>query len=260
MRVRLIFENIEKGATVPFHHQYYLYRLFRGLITKCGDETLVNFKKYTFSGLKGQTKISKSGLHFFSNKITLVFACDDKLFVDSIIKSIFSYEVLKVRNLSLKPLTVELEPDIDFQEEMSFICISPIVLLHPKFSDESAKQFIHPLSEEFQRLLIESIAEKMEDESLKSEISFKPDKTYTERIEAQGKKYSRIYPLYDQDVPFEVRGYTLPFTLQAPVVVQKHIFNNGLGLFNDKGFGMADITNVAPGTESTTYFDGQFSS
>jgi CRISPR-associated endoribonuclease Cas6 len=258
LRVRLIFENKEKGASVPFHHQYYLYRLFKGLVSKCGDDALRNFKNYNFSGLKGQTKVSKSGLHFYSNKITIVFSCENKEFIDSLIQTIFSFEALKVRNLVLKPLSVELEPEITFKEEMNYICISPIILLSPEFSDDSAKEFIHPQSIEFSELLAQRISDGLNGKDLGGDIEFQPDEDYVERIESHGKKYSRVYPLYDQDVPFEVRGYTLPFTLKAPVEVQKHIFNNGLGLFNNKGFGMVDLTNIEPGTETTTYFDGHF--
>jgi len=260
LRVRLIFENLERGATVPFHHQYYLYRLFKGLVSVCNDDELSSFKQYNFSGLKGQTKVGKNGLQFFSNKITIVFSCSNEDFINRVIEKIFSYDKLKVKNLTLRPLVVELEPEIEFQPEMRYICISPIVLLHPEFSNDSAKEFVHPTSAAFENLITDNILRKLngESQSERDDVIFSPDQDYVDRIESNGKKYSRIYPIYDRDVPFEVRGYTLPFTLKAPVEVHQSIYNNGLGLFNDKGFGMIDQTNVSPGTETITYFDGQF--
>lgn len=259
MRVRIIFENLDKGASVPFHHQYHLYRLFKGIINKCDDESMNDFKHYNFSGLKGQTKISKSGLHFYSNKITVVFSCSDKSFLDKVIQQIFNFDFLKVRNLSLKPSSVELESEIEFSDQMDYICISPIVILPAEFFDDAGKQFIHPTSDLFldylRQDLIDRYPEFAGDELA---IKFKPDESYVQRIETSGKKYSRIYPLYDQDIPYEVRGYTLPFTLEAPVELQKLIYNNGMGMYCNKGFGMVDLANIQPGAESATYFDGHF--
>jgi CRISPR-associated endoribonuclease Cas6 len=49
--------------------------------------------------------------------------------------------------------------------------------------------------------------------------------------------------LFDNDVKFEVRGYTFPFTLYAAREVQEFIYQNGLGYFTHKGFGMLDVSN-----------------
>ena len=256
MRVRIIFENIDRGTAVPFHHQYHLYRLFRGIIRKCNDVEIAEFKDFNFSGLKGQTKVSKNGLHFYSNKITIVFSCSNKDFLDSVIEQIFSFEILKVRNLQLRPLTVEMEPEIQFDEEMDFICISPMILLETELFDDSAKEFIHPQSSQFAQKLKETLQNRFPEYKDSMDFTFDPDAEYIDRIESKGKKYSRIYPLYDQDVPYEVRGYTFPFTLKAPVEVQRYLYNHGLGLYCEKGFGMLDLANVEPGAKTVTYFAG----
>lgn len=258
MRVRIIFENKDKGATVPFHHQYHLYRLFKGIIKKCGDAEMETFRHFNFSGLKGQTKVSKNGLHFYSNKVTLVFSCSDKDFLDKVIEQIFEFEILKVRNLQLKPLIVEEESEIDFQEEMDYVCLSPIILLPGEIFDECSKEFIHPHSNEFSNTLKQAFFNRFPELDQSVDIQFIPDKKYIDRIESQGKKYSRIYPLYDQDIPYEVRGYTFPFKLIAPIEYHQKLYHNGVGLYSDKGFGMMDIANVQPGAETLTYFDGHF--
>lgn len=255
MRVRLIFKNKDKGASVPFHHQYYLFRFFRGLVKKCGNAAYNDFKHFNFSGLKGQTTVSKTGLHFYSSKITLVFSCQDKEFIDDIIKSLFSLPEVKLNGLSIIPFSVELEPEIDFEEEMKYICLSPLILLEPEFSDESAKRFIHPTSAEFKSLLLDAINEKT-DLLEGEEIEFLPDEKYLTKLEDAGKKYSRVYPLYENDVPYEVRGYTFPFVLKAPIALHKFLFECGLGLHNDKGFGMLDLATVVPGSETIPYFNG----
>jgi len=67
------------------------------------------------------------------------------------------------------------------------------------------------------------------------------DKDYINRLQASHKKFARIYPLYDSDIKYEVRGYTFPFTLYAPQPVQQFVYENGLGHFSHKGFGMLDV-------------------
>ncbi|ADR22869.1 hypothetical protein MATR_32820 [Marivirga tractuosa] len=256
MRVRLIFKNKEKGATVPFHHQYYLFRFFKGLIKKCGKEEFNDFKHYNFSGLKGQTTVSKSGLHFYSSKITVVFSCSNKDFVDSIIEVLFSLPEIKLNGLTIIPHSVELENDIEFAEEVKYICLSPVVLLTPEFSSDSGKKFIHPSSIEFADFLKTALLEKNGLNDLGG-FEFYPDSNYLKKLEERGKKYSRVYPIFDQDVPYEVRGYTFPFTLKAAPELHQYLFENGVGLFNDKGFGMLDLAEVTPGSQTVPYFTGQ---
>jgi CRISPR-associated endoribonuclease Cas6 len=72
-----------------------------------------------------------------------------------------------------------------------------------------------------------------------------PDKAYLERIQSEHKKFARIYPLFDHDIKYEVRGYTFPFTLYAPEAVQRFIYESGLGHFAHKGFGMLDVAHSA---------------
>jgi CRISPR-associated endoribonuclease Cas6 len=256
VRVRLIFKNRDKGASVPFHHQYYLFRFFKGLIKKCGDDNYKDFSHYNFSGLKGQTTVSKTGLHFYSSKITLVFSCQNKDFIDTIIETLFSLPEVKLNGLTIIPHSVEMEPEVEFAEEMKYICISPLVLLEPEFSDDIAKRFIHPQSEEFKDLLIASISRKT-DISLGSNFDFTPDANYLKKLEDTGKKYSRVYPIFDLDIPYEVRGYTFPFTLTASSELHQFLFECGLGLFNEKGFGMLDLATVIPGSQTIPYFSGQ---
>ena len=73
-----------------------------------------------------------------------------------------------------------------------------------------------------------------------------PDAQYIKKLRQAQKKFARIYPVYDQDVKYEVRGYTFPFMLYAPKAVQEFVFTSGIGNFCQKGFGMLDIANSNP--------------
>jgi CRISPR-associated endoribonuclease Cas6 len=250
-----------KGAFVPFHHQFLLAQLIKGIIIKGGNEKYQNFVFYNFSGLKGQTKISRNGLHFFSNKVTLVLSCLEKDFIDYIIDEMFKMPNVEIGNLVLIPESVEIEKAPELTDVSKFICISPLVLIKPSFNDNESKRFVPPESDEFSDRLFESTILRMEslgtysleDMERFKKFQFDPDLKYLQKIKETQKKFARIYPVFDQDVKYEVRGYTLPFTLYAAREVQEFVFTCGLGAFAHKGFGMLDIANSDPTNRTLEY-------
>lgn len=252
MRIRIVFGLKNRGAYVPFHHQFLLAQTIKGLVLIGKNSSFLNYTQYNFSGLKGQIKISRKGLHFYSSKVTLVFSASNKDFLDYFLKVLFEQKELLIGNLQLVPESVEQEEPVTIGESVKFLCISPIVLVPASFNDDSSKRFISPESDEFSDLLYDNTIARMEEsgkytaEQLATYYKFQlvADKDYINRIQSSHKKFARIYPLYDADVKFEVRGYTFPFTLYAPQPVQQFIYENGLGYFSHKGFGMVDVANA----------------
>jgi CRISPR-associated endoribonuclease Cas6 len=240
-----------RGAYVPFHHQYLIAQFIKGVLVFGSNPDYRNFSLFNFSGLKGQTKISRKGLHFYSSKVTLVFACTDKPFLDYFMDQLFKMRDIMVGNLQLSPESYENEDAVTVGQETKFLCISPIVLLPAIFNDEGSKRFISPSTDEFSDLLYDSTISRMEasgkysPEALTSFYKFQlvADQDYLQRLQDSHKKFARIYPLYDNDVRFEVRGYTFPFKLYAATEVQQFIYENGLGHYTAKGFGMLDLAN-----------------
>lgn len=260
MRVRIIFSLKNKGASVPFHHQYMLAQLIKAIVLKGGDPAYNKYYSYNFSGLKGQTKISRSGLHFYSKFVTLVFSCPEKAFIDYFLENLFELPKVEVGSLILVPHEIESESMPEFQESMKYICISPLVLLEASLLDDSSKTFIPPETDDFSDKLYENTIRRMEDygysrDSLSTFNRFQllPDKDYLRRLKEQKKKFARIYPVYDQDVKYEVRGYTFPFTLFAIREVHKFIFDSGLGIYTHKGFGMVDVVRDDADRETKPY-------
>ena len=246
---------------MPFHHQYLLAQLVKGIVIKGGEEKYKNYNFYNFSGLKGQTKISRNGLHYYSTRVTLVFSCPDQNFVDYFLKNLFEFPQIEVGNLVLIPEGVEREEYPEIGDSMKFICISPVVLLKPTFNDVEGKRFVSPESDMFSDLLYETTMIRIEkygaysSEEISSFYKFQivPDKDYLNKIRESQKKFARIYPVYDQDVKYEVRGYTFPFTLYAAKEVQEFVFTCGLGSYSHKGFGMLDIANSDPSKRAIKY-------
>ncbi len=261
MRARIIFILKNRGSYVPFHHQYLLAQLVKGILVKGGEKKFIEETLYNFSGLKGQTKISRNGLHFYSNRVTLVLSSANKDFIDYFLKHLFGFPQIEIGTMFLIPEFVEKEEEPELEEASKYVCISPLVLVQPSFSDDRAKRFFTPESDTFSDMLYDATMLKMErsglynSEEIASFFKFQivPDKEYLAKIREQQKKFARIYPLYDQDVKYEVRGYTFPFTLYAAKEVQRFVFTNGLGLYTFKGFGMLDIAEAAPGKNTVKY-------
>ncbi len=253
MRIRIIFELNNRGACVPFHHQYLIAELIEELKIEAGSEYM-DFNTYTFSGLKGQTKVGKTGLHFFSNKVTLVLSSPNKDFIDKILSSLFKRKMILLSDLELVPEYVESEMDPILNNVVKYICISPMILTPPDIDEVLIKDFVNPFDDLFSDLLYESTMLRMEKtgwytpEEIASFFKFQvvPDKVYLSKIQQNSKKFSRIYPTHDNGRNFELRGYTLPFTLYAETKVQEFIFTCGMGEFAHKGFGMTDLANVNP--------------
>lgn len=245
---------------MPFHHQYLLAQMAKAVLLTSGVEEFINYPYFHFSGLKGQTRVSKQGLHYYSSKVTLVLASPSKEYIDHFLDCLFKQTQVSIGNLVLIPSEVEKEEQPEITDATKFVCISPIVLLRPSLFDSSGKRFIEPELDEFSDLLYDSTISRMEafgyssDELAKFfKFQIVPDEGYLNRIRNNGKKFARIYPLFDQDVKYEVRGYTFPFTLYASKEVQEFVFTCGLGVYTNKGFGMLDIANSDPISRTEKY-------
>lgn len=251
MRIRIIFKLKNRGGVVPFHHQYLLSQLIKGVVVSGSEKQFRSFDYYNFSGLKGQTKISRKGLHFFSQYVTLVFSTPDGDFLNYFLNRLFQIQQVNIGSLLLQADYVEKEEPLNFSDHTKFVCISPIVLFKSDFNDDSSKRFVNPSSEVFSDLLYENTMERLiktghSNEDIERFYKFQniPDEVYLNKLREQKKKFARIYPVYDNDVKYEVRGYTFPFTMYAEKEVLEFVFQCGLGHFTHKGFGMLDIANA----------------
>jgi CRISPR-associated endoribonuclease Cas6 len=260
VRVRIIFGLTNKGASVPFHHQFLLSNLINSLLLK-NKSQFSNFDLYNFSGLKGQTKVGKEGLHFYSNKVTLVFSSPNEEFVEYFVKLLFKNQQLEIGKLLLIPLNVEKEIPPILSNEVKYICISPLVVINPLDSSLDPKKFLSPLTDGFSDMLYDSTMYRMEKSGRYSvdeiaefyKFQIVPDKNYLTKIREEEKKFARIFPAYEDGVKYEVRGYTFPFVLYADPKVQQFVFDCGMGVFTHKGFGMLDIANADPNQRTTPY-------
>ena len=261
MRVRIIFFLKNRGAFVPFHHQFLLAQMLKAVVMVGGDKDFLSFNGFNFSGLKGQTKSSRKGLHYYSTRVTLIVSSRNIDFLNYLLLNMFKMQRLEMGSLVLEPERVEVEKLPDVNDYEKFICLSPILLSEPSLLDSSASQFIDPLEDEFSDKLYDLAMQHIENlaifdtETMTSFNQFQvvPDKDYLVKLAENNKKFSRVYPVYDQDVKFDVRGYTFPFFFYAAPDLKEVVFLDGLGAFSHKGFGMIDLANVDPNERVEPY-------
>ena len=261
MRVRVIFFLKNRGAYIPFHHQFLLAQVLKAILIKGGNQKYASSKNFNFSGLKGQTKPSRKGLHFYSSRVTLVISSQDKGFMDYLLYNLMSMPRLEIGSMLLVPEKVEVESIAGVRDLDKFICLSPLVLLEPQIMNDEAKAFVGPETDEFSDLVYDSTMQRLEDSGLFSpekmeefkNFQIVPDQAYLDKVVQEHKKFSRVYPVYDQDVKFEIRGYTFPFNLYAEQEVKEFVFMNGLGAMTHKGFGMIDMAYHDPNERVQEY-------
>lgn len=262
LRTRIIFKLRNKGGLLPFHHQHLLAAMIEDLTSGSKASGVESCEFYNFSGIKGQTKVSRNGLQYFSSRVTLVFSCMSKSFTDYFLQQLFSNRLIEVGGLILSPESVECEQAPEFSEKMKYICLSPLVCtLYSEGQAGAAKEFIMPDTDQFSDLLYESTMNRIERsglftaEEIASFFRFQivPDQYYLSKIAKESKKFARIYSLPNHQGKIEVRGYTMPFSLYADPKVQEFVFFCGLGEATTAGYGMIDLANTDPTLRSVPY-------
>ena len=226
-----------------------------------GNMEYLTFNGFNFSGLKGQTKSSRKGLHYYSNRVTLIVSSRNIDFLNYLMVNMFKMKRLEVGSLVLTPERVEVEKIPDLSDYDKFICLSPILLSAPSLTDESVTQFLDPESDEFSDKIYDITMQHVENLGLYdsaqmatfNQFQITPDKNYLIKLAENNKKFSRVYPTYDQDIKFDVRGYTFPFYFYGATELKEVIFLDGLGALSHKGFGMIDLANEDPNDRVEPY-------
>ncbi len=265
MRVRLVFQVINRGGLLPFHHQRLLSDFIKATI-RGSRQPFAGSAFYNFSGLKGQSRVTRDGLFYDSAKVTFVLSAGDSSFIDNFIQSLFTYEQIYLGTLLLRPYQV-IKEDVYFQYNTTkFVCLSPLIIISEGLPQAELKRFISPTDSAFNNLLYESTMSRMERSGFFSpeeiagfsNFSFEPELEYLQKSKELDKKYSRIYTSNRKGSETEVRGYTLPFVLRASPAVQDFIFHSGFGEETEEGFGMVDLADRSHKTKLVPYYEGSY--
>ena len=249
MRVKFSFlKSKNNDGAIPLHHQKLISHVIREMLSDLPGHNPL----YNFSTLKGTSKVQTGQIRFHSSKVSLVFSSVDDKLVEHVTQRIFSFQQINIGKLELYPKGHQVIPDPEFNQRMKYVCISPLIV-EPSVPEDAARpEALDPSSHEFSDQLYNSVIERMEDagysdEDLNSfaEFELQPDINYINKISADGKKLSRNYK---NDNNESMSGYLIPFVLHAHPKVQKFIWDAGLGLYCNNGFGMIDIVSAKSNT------------
>lgn len=255
MRIRVIFKLQNRGASLPFHHQHLVSEFVHGAFESAGVDKAQIQDSVVFSGIKGQTKVGKGGLFFFSSRVTIVLSCVTEELLKPVLHSIMEKDLISIGEMELVPESLERERQPDFDETIKYVSIAPFVPVGYFGQDKGVlKQFLDPTKDEFSDYLFDSTIGRMEDSGRYSEdeinsftkFQVQADTLYLNKLKQNGKKFSRIYSLIASNEEIEIRGYTMPITLFAHPKVHEFIFQCGLGEFTSRGYGLMDIANSNP--------------
>ena len=241
MRVKISFLRDHSSAnSIPLHHQ----KLLTDSLTPFFETLTTDKTLWNFSSLKGTSKIMNGFMRMLSSKVTLVISGRNKDYLDQVIKMIFERPYLTVGKMNLIPKNYDIIPDPDFQTKMRYLCISPLILHDPNKQNEKAQEQVDPTSHEFSDIIYNEVLDRMEKAGYTeaqlnefAEFEFMPDQDYVTKINTTGKKFARFYKCMSG---VTMMGYLLPFTLHAHPEVHKYIWEAGIGVLTDEGYGMID--------------------
>ena len=242
MRVKISFLRDHSSAnSIPLHHQ----KLLTDSLTPFFETLDTDKTLWSFSSLKGTSKIMNGFMRMLSSKVTLVVSGRNKEYLEQVLKMIFERPYLTVGKMNLIPKNYDIIPDPPFQTKMRYLCISPLILFDPNKSTDKAQEQVDPTSHEFSDILYNDVLDRMEKAGYTeaqlnefAEFEFMPDQEYVNKINTTGKKFARFYKSVSG---VTMMGYLLPFTLHAHLEVHKFVWEVGMGVLTDEGYGMIDI-------------------
>jgi CRISPR-associated endoribonuclease Cas6 len=245
MRIKISFLREHSSAnSIPLHHQKLLADSLGEMLDEIGGDR----SSFNFSSLKGTSKITNGFMRFLSSKITLVISSKGNQLAEAMVQKIFDSPHLAVGKMHLIPKTYEVIPDPSFQTKMRYLCISPLIMHNPDREPEQAQEMVDPTSQQFSDLLYNITLDRMERAGYSeaqlnefAEFEAQPDIEYINKINESGKKYARFYKSAAGNT---MLGLLLPFTLHAHPEVHKYIWEVGLGVLTEEGYGMIDMVRI----------------
>jgi len=218
---------------LPYSYNYYLassiYNLFRNSDEKIDLHINTPFKGYVFSSLFFDNfRTSQEGIHF-KGRTRFYFSSINQTLVKAFLSSLLKLGKIKIKDISLDLLSVNLMEEPDFNNTKVFNLISPLIV--KKQIIKNGKRYSYellPSDKEFYTFLINNIKKRyhhITGKSLEDEIDIK-------FIEFKPKRYKIKDSWY--------RCSLGKLVINAPSDVLRIIYHTGLGSKNSMGFGMIE--------------------
>ena len=241
MRYKITFQRQdEQNSSIDLHHQHLLAEWLRPMLDSANPALC-------YSTFKGTSKVHQGQIKFISSKITWILASSDEAMLSALIDKIMALEVAEIGTLKLTPKQSDALPYPEFIDRTKYVCISPMVPVLPEGKKTNGEHALDPQQGEFSDQLFDVVMQKMEAAGFTEEqldkyrvFGITADQEYLHRQRSAGK---RIYRNYTDKNHQEFLGYLFPFSMHAHLDVHKFIWDNGLGLLTEQGFGMIDTAD-----------------
>ena len=265
MRLKISLQS-EKEVNIPFNYQYELQSVIYKIISQAEPEfaTFLHddgfskdnkaFKFFTFSKLSFRDQEVHTTKKGFENIKRADFSFStriDKIF-ENFVLGIFAGKVLNFyfgrNHIEFHVINVEVLKEIEFNDSMKFICLSPIsVSTQIERNGELKKHFFDYMNpderEHFKLNIYKNLCHKYEvyfdktwDKEQKFNFSFDP--------EYIAKRNGNISKLMKFKNNIMVKGFEAPFTVETYPELIKIGYECGFGDNNSAGFGCVEVVHA----------------
>lgn len=257
MRLQLTFSVTGKPKSyvdLMFNYQYplsaALYSVFNSgdsefayfLHNQGYSESLLRFKFFSFSQLYlPKYKVRKHGFELLSDHLKLTVSILPPKPAEAFVRGLFSDQTLRIGQLHLKTQSVELIPEPEFETDMQYKTLSPLIVSH---RDEGRKhaRYIHPGDPMFGDMLKENLENKHRIYSKYNSDTEALPEAYTFGYRPGRKiQQKRIIIKEGQAEETSLIVYHSDFSLTAPPVLQRIGYYAGFGEKNALGLGCCEI-------------------
>ena len=250
MRIKIV-ADVGNGVTLPINYNHLLTGVIYRFLAESDPEyasflhdegyaaAKKRFKLFTFSQLMAERRrITGDRIHFGSTLTWQVSSPVERFlshFADTLLTE--GQLTLGHQRLLIKDVTIPRVPR--FQSEMSFRCLSPIVMTTVR--EHNGKPSMHycmPDDPELSELIRQNFIRKHE--AIRGRAPY--DDTLTFRFDTDyiNRRNGRVTRLVDYK-GIKIRGVLCPFHVSGSAALMQTGYDCGFGDKNSAGFGMADV-------------------
>ena len=268
MRFKLTLEHTDKGL-LPLNYQYELSSWIYKTLNYGNEEfaewlhregytnDYKQFKLFTFSNLLvPKFKIEGDRMQIESREAELIVSFYPIDSLEYFVSGLFSNQAFRVADKrsgsSFTVKTVEKLPEPEFESDMEFKALSPILVSYKHSEKQKYATYLHPGDDQYGDLLINNLAAKYNAFYADTPVTNADDETeYSGQFETGnmdyafellGKSKSRLITIKSgTKQESKLRGYLYRFRMKAPVELIRLGYYAGFGEKNSLGFGCGEV-------------------
>ena len=247
MRLKISF-SIKPYTKLPLNYNHFLTSAVYRYLFKADKEyssklhNLNSYKFFTFSWLETKKKIEGEYFKVLSDKVSWYISSPSKDFINTVASGIIKTGTLEIGNLSLELSTIEVLGDVNFNSNVKFICISPLVVTTKKYHKGRLMKYYYKPDDDQNE-----ISEKIKNNLIKKYTSFygtQPDGTIQIKFDNNYKGNAKVLIHYIKgNLDIKIPAIMCPFEVNGSENLIKFGYECGFGELNSSGFGMVKVVD-----------------